>query len=157
MKSTALLIVAMLLLSGVAQAQAAKVPLLIPTGWRRAGGLHVGFPVGVSMAIGAQRIAFRGKQANLLDDRRVEFFVVGEPGLGASRVSAGWMYVGYDAFGYGARLSTMWRYHGQHALAVGPEFSAMKFAFLGLRVGFFRRLAGDSPPSFAAADFSFMY
>jgi hypothetical protein len=154
MKSSSVALGALLLLSAVAQAQS------IPTtrhSWRRAGGLHVGYPVGVSIAMGTQRTVHYFAPDRSGNDRKIDFFVVGEPGIGASRVSAGWMYTGANAGGFGVRLSTMWQYYQERALAVGPEITMMKFLFLGARVGLFRRVVGSSQRTLLGVDLSLMY
>jgi hypothetical protein len=158
MRLTPLVVAALPLLVGTVGAQTETRPTakFETGGWYRAGGLHVGFPNGVSIALGTQRTVYQ-RDKGPIDVRKITFFMVGEPGLGATRLSAGWMYTGYNAGGVAFRISAMQQYYKEHATAIGPEISFMKFLFLGGRLGVFRRIAGNAPRVLAGFDLSFMH
>jgi hypothetical protein len=123
---------ALTLLPAALWAQSARSP--IRSGFL--GGIHVGTPAIVSLAVGGYRNVSRNPATEYTQD----VFALLEPGVNAGRVSVGYGD-SYGTFGTGwtirATLLRTWR--RENANYAGAEGSAMVLGF-GTRLGIFRRV-----------------
>ena len=115
------------------------------------GGLHVGSPSIVSLAVGGYRNLSRTAATEYTQD----VFALIEPGVNGGRVSVGYGD-SYGTFGTGwtMRASLLRTWRRENATYVGTEGSAMVLGF-GTRLGVFRRVDGGRAALRVTADLYF--
>ena len=115
------------------------------------GGIHVGTPAIVSLAVGGYREVSRNPATEYTQD----VFALLEPGVNAGRVSVGYGDA-YGTFGTGwtMRASLLRTWRRENANYVGAEASAMALGF-GARLGIFRRVDGGRTNLRVTADLYF--
>jgi hypothetical protein len=139
------------------------LPLLFPAALRAqsappklhsgsAGGLHVGTPAALSVALGA----YRQLSDTPGEGRTQALFALVEPGVKAGRVSAGYGN-SYGTLGtaWMIRATALRVWHGTIGSYVGAEASIVALG-LGPRLGIFRQVGAGSGSSVrVTADFAF--